>query len=92
VQALEANQAEFRASVVRLENAVSALSAKVDRLGEHLERLSHTVDRIGEKVERLIVDVAELKGRVSQLPTTILLIGFTLAVLAGSGILKYYVR
>jgi len=78
MQALEAHQTEFRSAVLRFDKAFLAMDAKLDRFGEKLDRLS--------------LDVAELKGRVSQLPTTIVLIGFTLAIMAGAGILKYYVR
>jgi hypothetical protein len=38
----------------------------------------------------LQTDVAELKGRVSQLPTTVQMIGFVLAVLVAGGVLKHF--
>lgn len=45
------------------------------------EQLKHTATK---------EDLAELKGRVSQLPTTLQMIGFVLAVLGIAGLAKYF--
>ena len=64
----------------------TAILAAIRDLGERMERRFEKVDDRLRKVE---TDVAELKGRVSQLPTTVQMIGFVLAVLLFSGIMKF---
>ena len=46
--------------------------------------------KLGTDVTKLTVDVAELKGRVSQLPNTLQMIGFILAVLVITGLTKVF--
>jgi hypothetical protein len=41
-------------------------------------------------MRKLELDVAEIKGRVSRMPSTLTLIGFALAVLAAGGLMRHF--
>lgn len=60
-----------------MESRVTRLEVLAEETGKRLERIDNKLDRLAE-------DVAEIKGRVSALPTTWQMIGLVVAVLAGS--------
>ncbi len=66
-----------------MEARLSAVEASVARIGPALDRLE-------AGMRKLELDVAEIKGRVSQMPTTLTLVGFALAVLAAGGLMKHF--
>jgi hypothetical protein len=75
------------------------MEARLTRVEDILVRLEPAVGRIDAAVTKLTdsvhkveIDLAELKGRVSQLPTTLQLLGFIIAIFAAAGPLKYFVR
>ena len=82
-----------------MEPRIAALEAGFQDMRVVLARLEPVLTRVDERTRKieadvvaLKVDLAELKGRVSQLPTTIQMIGFVLAVLALAGFGKYLGR
>jgi uncharacterized coiled-coil protein SlyX len=68
----------LEARVARLELRVAALEVKVESVMETLKRLE-------PKIDRIMADQAEMKGRISQLPTWWMLLvamaGFLLTAL-----------
>lgn len=72
-----------------VEGGIQEIKGSLDRLERLLERVDARLTKIEvEALPRLAADIAELKGRVSQLPTTVVLIGFALAVLAAGGLMR----
>ena len=69
---------------------VERLEADIRDVKAILGRLEPAIGRMDDRLRGLQTDVAELKGRVSQLPTTVQLIGFVLAVLIAGGLLKHF--
>jgi len=63
-----------------------------DGMEARVKALETLSDRIDGKLDALIKDVAEIKGRVNAMPTTITLFGFVLAVLVLAGIAKFFVH
>jgi hypothetical protein len=47
-------------------------------------------ERIEGKLDGLVKDVAELKGRVNAMPTTMQLLLFVVAIFTASGLLRYF--
>jgi hypothetical protein len=60
------------------------------RLEPAVGRIDSTVTKVSECVHKVEIELAELKGRVSQLPTTLQLIGSIVAIFAAAGLLKYF--
>lgn len=90
VSALEASFGDVKAILARLEPTLG----RVDDRTRKIEAEITSVDGRLRKIEtdtfpKLGADIAELKGRVSQLPSTIQIIGFVLAVLTLAGLSKY---
>jgi hypothetical protein len=73
-----------------MEARLTAVEADVREIKGILQRLEPAIGSMAAKVDRTTIELAELKGRVSQLPTTIQLLGFVLAVMAAGGLLKYF--
>ena len=48
------------------------------------------VKEIKADLKTLIKDVAELKGKVSQLPTTLQMLGFVVAIVVAAGLVKHF--
>lgn len=69
---------------------LEALEADVRDIKGILGRLEPMLKGMDDRGRKLETDLAELKGRVSQLPTTIQLLSFVLAVLALSGLLRVF--
>ncbi len=63
------------------EGRMSAVEAAISRIGPALDRLE-------SGMRKLELDIAEIKGRVSQMPSTLTLIA--LAVLAAGGLMKHF--
>ncbi|WP_412033042.1 hypothetical protein ACLIR7_03665 [Nitratireductor aquimarinus] len=61
-----------------------------DGMDARIKRLEDDFREIKGDLKTLVKDVAEIKGKVSALPTTLQLIGFVLAVLAIAGLAKYF--
>ena len=75
-----------------METRIATLETGFLDLRAILARLEPVLARVDERTRKIEVDLAELKGRVSQLPTTLQMIGFVLAVLALAGFSKYLGR
>lgn len=73
-----------------MEARLAAVEADTREIKGILQRLEPLLGRMDERMRKVEVDVAELKGRVSQLPTTIQVIGFVIAVLVAGGVLRYF--
>lgn len=69
---------------------VGQLEADIRDVKATLGRLEPAINRMDDRLRGLQTDVAELKGRVSQLPTTVQIIGFVVAVLIAGGVLKHF--
>lgn len=70
MQALEAQFAGFAAQFAAFGSRLAALEGRMDRVEARLERVEVRLDRVEQILERVVVDLAELRGKVSQLPTT----------------------
>ena len=80
----------MEARVARLEAGLSDIKATLARLEPVLSQLSKDVADIKSKdLVELKVAAAKLDGRVSQLPSTVQLLGFVLAVLAIAGVTRF---
>ena len=66
------------------------IEGRFDKLDARLNKVDGRFDKLDERLAKFREDVLEMKGRVSQLPTTVQLIGFVLAVLAISGALNWF--
>lgn len=73
-----------------LTDLVRGLGTRLDRIDERLGSLEKHVERLDDRLRKAGEDIAELKGRVSQLPTNIQMLGFVLAVLAISGVVRIF--
>lgn len=76
--------------ITQLEADVGEIKGALTRLEPLLVRMDATATRIDGALRKTEIDLAELKGRVGQLPSTLQMIGFVLAVLAIAGIGKYF--
>lgn len=74
---------DMESRVARLESGVSDIKAT-------LVRLEPVLNRMSKDLVELKVSVAKLGGRVSQLPSTIQMIGFVRAVLAIAGVTRFF--
>lgn len=80
----------MEARVARLEAGLSDIKATLARLEPVLSQMSKDVADIKSKdLVELKVAAAKLDGRVSQLPSTVQLLGFVLAVLAIAGVTRF---
>jgi predicted nuclease with TOPRIM domain len=73
-----------------MEQRLAKLESDVGEIKGILIRLEPMLSKIDDRVRKVELDVAELKGRVSQLPTTLQLVGFVLAVLGIAGLARYF--
>lgn len=73
-----------------MEQRVAKLETDVGEIKTILMRLEPLLTRMDDRLRKVELDVAELKGRVSQLPTTLQLVGFVLAVLGIAGLARYF--
>lgn len=67
-----------------------AVETDVREVKEILRRLEPAITALATRTGKLSEDVAELRGRVSQLPTTLQMVGFILAVLATGGLMRHF--
>ena len=75
--------------VARLEAGMSDIKTTVSDIKATLARLEPVLNRMSKNVVELKVASAKLDGRVSQLPSTVQLLGFVLAVLAIAGVTRF---
>lgn len=61
-----------------------------DPMEPRVAALEKAFDRIDGKMDALIKDVAEIKGRINAMPSTIQLLAFVVAIFVAAGILKYF--
>lgn len=74
-----------------VEKSSNDIKAVLGRLEPMLGRMDDRARKLEvDTLPKLAMDMAELKGRLSQMPSTIQLIGFVLAVLALAGLSKYF--
>ncbi len=79
----------MEARVARLEAGLSDIKATLVRLEPVLGQVSRDVGQVSKDLVELKVAAAKLDGRVSQLPSTVQLPGFVLAVLAIAGVTRF---
>lgn len=80
---LEAGLSDIKATLARLEPVLSQVSKDLGQLSKDVAEIK-TKDLVELKVA-----AAKLEGRVSQLPSTVQLLGFVLAVLAIAGVTRF---
>ena len=86
VARLEAGLSDIKVILARLEPVLSQVSKDVGQVSAEVGQLSKGLADIKTKdLVELKVAAAKLEGRVSQLPSTVQLLGFVLAVLAIAG-------
>lgn len=87
---LEAGLSDIKATLARLEPALAQISKEFGQVSKDVAQVSKDlVDVKTKDLVNLKVGLAKLEGRVSQLPTTIQMIGFIFAVLAIAGTTRY---
>ncbi len=67
----------------RLDGRMDGLERRMERVEGRLDRVEQRLDRIEVLLERVTVDIAELKGRVSQMPTSFQLVSWGLSLNVG---------
>ncbi len=75
----------------RMEARVAKLEENLTALSATLTRIEKAADDIRKEQTEQAKALARMDGRVSQLPTTLQLIGFILAVLAIAGVTRVFV-
>lgn len=60
-----------------------------DRMEARVARLEDDMKEVKSDLKAIRSDLAYMKGRMDQMPTTIQLLGFVIAVLVASGIFSY---
>lgn len=83
VARLEAGLSDIKATLARLEPMLGQMSKELGQVSKDLTDIK-TKDLVELKVA-----AAKLEGRVSQLPSTVQLLGFVLAVLAIAGATRF---
>ena len=68
---------------------VTALEDDMQEVKATLGRMEKMLERIELSVQKGTVEIAELRGKVSQMPTSIHLLGFVIAILVASGLLRH---
>lgn len=91
--ALESDMREVKAILARMEPLLRGIADQVGRLDKRMEALEKRGESFDERLRKLEVETAEMKGKISQLPTawTLLTGGFGL-VLATFGFAFALVR
>lgn len=75
-----------------MEGRLAKLEADMGDVKGAVHRVEALLTKIDDRLRRVELEASEIKGRVSQLPSTIQLMGFALAIFAAAGILRYFVR
>lgn len=68
---------------------VTALENDMQEVKTTLGRMEKMLERIELAAQKSTVELAELRGKVSQMPTSMHLLGFVIAILVASGLLKH---
>ena len=91
VSALEASFGDLKTILARLEPTLARVDDRTRKMETDLASMDGRFRKIEtDMLPKLGADVAELKGRISQLPSTIQMIGFVLVVLALAGVTRYF--
>ena len=70
---LEDSIPRIEALMTRMDDRLRVMETDIGEMNgrtAHLLTLGDKVDRLGDKVDKLAIDVAEVKGRVTHLPST----------------------
>jgi uncharacterized coiled-coil protein SlyX len=97
VARLEAGVSDIKMTLARLEPVLGQMSKELGLLRSDLVDIrsdlkdlrSDVTDLRSKDLVDVKVAVAKLEGRVSQLPTTVQMLGFIFIVLAAAGVTKY---
>ena len=73
-----------------MEARLTAVEADVREVKNILGRLEPAIGGLTGKIDRSGEDLSALKGRVSQLPAAVQMVGFVLAVLAAGGLMRHF--
>jgi hypothetical protein len=84
VARLERETSEIKAVLGRMEPLLARLDERFKALDERFKSVANSSD-----VAELKISLAEIRGRVNAMPTTLQLISFTLAILVAAGLLGY---
>ncbi len=60
------------------------------RLEPAVGRIDTAVTKLTDSVHKVEIDLAELKGRILQLPTTLQLLGFVVALFVAAGLMTHF--
>lgn len=66
--------------MMALEAVITRIDGTLIRLESKIDRIEARLDRVEARMDQFATDLAELKGRVSQLPTVWQLMGMIIAV------------
>ncbi|WP_201829572.1 hypothetical protein [Microvirga zambiensis] len=86
----------MEARVTALEENFKKIDGKLDKLIETVGDFRRNTEvhlasiEAELKIRASATDLAEVKGRVSNLPTTLQLLAFVVAVMAAAGLLRYF--
>ncbi len=80
----------MEARVAALESSTRAIEVAVKDIGRDIAEMKAGQAELRKEVLDQAKTLARLDGRVSQLPSTLQLIGFVLAVLALAGLSKFF--
>jgi hypothetical protein len=86
----------MEARVTALEDNFKKIDGKLDKLIESVTDFRRTNDSRLASIEAELkhkasaADLAEVKGRVNSLPSTMQLLAFVVAIFAAAGLLKYF--
>ena len=83
MSAVETDVREIKGILQRIEPLVISTDKRVQKVEDGLTKLSGDFVKLGH-------DTSELKGRVSQLPTTLTMIMAVLGILAIAGVTKIF--
>lgn len=90
IPGMEARLGAVEADTREIKSVLARLEPVIIRIDVSTRKLETDVARIDASTRKLEADTARLDGRVSQLPTTIQLLGFVLAVLALGGVMRHF--
>ena len=86
VQALELQFAGFAGQMAEFGGRLSSLEGRMDRVEQRLDRIEILLEQVVAELKRLTIDVAEMKGRLSQMPTNFQLVSWGLSLCFGISI------
>jgi len=83
---------KLESDVGEIKGILARMDATMTRFGEPLSRMDLSLARVDERLRDMpsAKEFGELKGRVGQLPTAIQMVGFIVAMLVASGLMKHF--